>query len=402
MLDNYTISVIVFFVALAFVIWFDRKHIEHKYFIFFKRKTTRGEKFIDSVAKISPKFWIILGTIAAIIAIFVIFYGIYQLILTIQLLISKEISGPGVRLLLPYPSSNPVSGFGFIGIPFWFWIIILVIIMFPHEFFHGIIARAEKIKVKSVGVFLLAIFPGAFVDPDEKDFEKSKLRTKLRVVAAGAFANFIVAGIIFGLASYALWPSIVQPGALITSVNQTAPAGLARIPSGAVLQAINGTSINPNYFDYYASYSGLLFFTKSFTPDFVKDFSASPPVLNELSKYQPGDNVTLLVSGKLYTITLAPHPNNPNFPYMGLSLSLNTRYGGDIFSILLPLISLSILISLLVGIVNILPIYPLDGGVFVKSITDKYFPKSSLRIVSFVTGFVIFLILLTVVIPIIV
>src|SRR5438445_1019473 len=137
MLDYYLISVIVFFVILGIGIWNDRKNIEHKYFIFYKRKTERGKKFIDSAVKISPTFWRNLGTVAVIVTFIAMVYGIYQIAFTIELAASGVITQPGIKLLLPTATANPSSGFGFIGIPFWFWIIIVAVLLIPHEFFHG-------------------------------------------------------------------------------------------------------------------------------------------------------------------------------------------------------------------------------------------------------------------------
>jgi len=57
--------------------------------------------------------------------------------------------------------------------PFYFiyWIIIIAIIAISHEFFHGIFAAFNKIKIKKTGFgffpFFLPVFLAAFVESDE-------------------------------------------------------------------------------------------------------------------------------------------------------------------------------------------------------------------------------------------
>ena len=60
-----------------------------------------------------------------------------------------------------------------------FGIIALITVMVVHEFGHGIISRVEGVKIKSIGVLFLAVLPGAFVEPDEEDIQKSKRISKL-------------------------------------------------------------------------------------------------------------------------------------------------------------------------------------------------------------------------------
>jgi len=52
-----------------------------------------------------------------------------------------------VQFVLPTFEATTSAGPGYILIPFWYWIIIIASILVPHELFHGIVARAEKIKL---------------------------------------------------------------------------------------------------------------------------------------------------------------------------------------------------------------------------------------------------------------
>ena len=88
---------------------------------------------------------------------------------------------PGSPVLIPL-------GYGIIG---------LMTVLVVHEFGHGIIARTEGVKIDSIGVLLLAVLPGAFVEPNEEDVQNSKRIQKLRIYAAGSIFNLILAAISF-------------------------------------------------------------------------------------------------------------------------------------------------------------------------------------------------------------
>ena len=94
---------------------------------------------------------------------------------------------PGVAPVIPgvHVPGSPIF------VPLVPGIIALMILMVVHELSHGIVARAEKLKVKSLGILTLGIFPiGAFTEPDEEELKKTSMRKRLRVYAAGSMANF--------------------------------------------------------------------------------------------------------------------------------------------------------------------------------------------------------------------
>jgi membrane-associated protease RseP (regulator of RpoE activity) len=98
----------------------------------------------------------------------------------------------------------PIQAKGVFYVPFFYWITSIVFIMLVHEFSHGIIARAHKVKISSTGfAFLGAIIPlvpGAFVEIDESQLAKKSRFAQLSVFAAGPFAN-----IVFGLVFWAVF-----------------------------------------------------------------------------------------------------------------------------------------------------------------------------------------------------
>jgi membrane-associated protease RseP (regulator of RpoE activity) len=373
MIDIYSLSVLLFFLVLAIIIYKDRKNIDFKY-ILIMRRTKKFRNFIDRIAKISPMFWKIFGTFGVLVCFFYMIQGTFLL----------TVFQPQVQLVLPSLSPEvSVSGWS-INIPFWSWIIIIFCILVPHEFFHGIMARAEKINLKSVGLLLLAIFPGAFVEPNEKQVKKSKLMTKLRIFAAGSFANFIVSFLIFFLILYFIWPAITVPGIVILEIEPDSPADLAGLKSGMILNEVNGKEITTTYTEYLNA-----------TGYFYEEIGY--PEIGEVIKFRTKDNQNFDVKLSYKTLELINKTTNTtytvNVTYMGINYAPVYKISGSFLPDLIYILTMISFFSLAVGIINILPIYPLDGGLLVESLTDKYAKKRSKQIVRAITMFVVLILI---------
>jgi len=160
-----------------------------------------------------------------------------------------------------------------------------------------------------------------------------------------------------------------------------------------VLQKINNKNMDVSYFDFFNTYGGLMFYSTNMTVEDIKIISSGIFLRSELKNYKPGENVSLLVDGKTYKLTLDKNPTDATFPYIGINTTLNANYYSySAFTILFPLLSLCILLNYGIGMFNILPIYPLDGGLMVEAITEKAFPKYSRRIVELITMITLMLI----------
>ena len=95
-----------------------------------------------------------------------IFYGsngIYT-----NLFLGSLLQAPQVQIVLPGVDLPGQA----IYVPIVYGIIGLCTVLVVHEFGHGIIARVEGVRIKSIGLALFAVIPGAFVEPDEEDVEK--------------------------------------------------------------------------------------------------------------------------------------------------------------------------------------------------------------------------------------
>jgi regulator of sigma E protease len=64
------------------------------------------------------------------------------------------------------------------------------------------------------------------------------------------------------------------------------------------------------------------------------------------------------------------------------------------FVVLFPLLGLIASLSVLVGAFNILPLYPLDGGLIVKSLTERYFKKKNANRITMAITFILLLIII--------
>jgi membrane-associated protease RseP (regulator of RpoE activity) len=341
------------------------------------RRTQRGKQIIDKIAQASPKFWKILSTIYVLAAFFLMAYGLYMMIFAAKLIVERTLTVPSLQLVIPLPSAQPVSGPGYLLVPFWFWIVLVPFFMFPHEISHGIIARAHKIRLKSVGALLLAIIPGAFVEPDDRDVNKAKTLTKLRLFSAGSVANIAFVIIFTLIASQVVWPSIVYTGLAIVEVNQTAPAGIAGLKAGMNIESIDGTPVYVDYNDFEISYSLLLLNSQNTTANETKLLATGIAMYKILSKYKAGNAIDVMADGRHYSLTLAQNPNNFTLPYMGVTVKMNEKRPADLeFSTLLPLIWWITTVGYGVAIFNLLPIYPLDGGLIVQAVVEKIFGKN--------------------------
>jgi len=167
----------------------------------------------------------------------------YSLIWSTWLVISQYLSGghpiPMVQPIIPgvdipgAPIKVPLSA-----------LIGMVLLIIVHEFSHGIVAIREKIKLKSLGLATLGIFPiGAFAEPDEKQLEKASMKKRTRVYSAGSMANFALAAIFLIIlipSTAILTPSLANDyKTKIITVEPNSPADLAGLKPGMELYGLN-------------------------------------------------------------------------------------------------------------------------------------------------------------------
>ncbi len=363
------ISIIVFFLLISAYIIKERDEIEVYKKIIIIRRWKKGRKKIEKFAKKHERLLTYMGNLAVIVAVLASAFGIYYLLnATLQGQQAFGIVLPSVSgVQYPKPA---------IAIPFWYWIVGIFTILVVHETMHALLAAKEKVKIKNYGIILLLIFPiGAFVEPDEKKLKKLKGLAKQRILAAGSFANIILALILLAI-GYLLANSLfVESGAQIVGLVNNTPAMRTNL-SGTIIMIENYT---------------------------IKDVKS---LANVLSKLEPGQTVNIITTEGNYSVKLADKNGSA---YLGVivetKLELKEMYKPFDYVIthLMTLISWLFLLNLGVGIVNVLPIKPLDGGLmfeeFLKSKIGKKAEKIStmvsvlilaLIIANFASGYLVF------------
>ena len=151
--------------------------------IMWKTKRLRG--LISRISNFSPTFWRWYMNVGIVVAFGAMIFITWTLISSIP----SVFDTPAVSIVIPgveMPGSS-------IYIPFFYGLIALATVLIVHEFSHGIQAVNEKISIKSIGLLLFAIIPGAFVEPDEDELKEAKKSSRLRVYAAGSIANITLA-----------------------------------------------------------------------------------------------------------------------------------------------------------------------------------------------------------------
>ncbi len=369
----YTWTVILFLLAMGVYFFYDRKNFERQG-ITFLRKTQKGQKFINSQAKKHPVFWRWYSNIASVVA-YPLMLGSFVLIayLGIDFMFFAE---PGtqapVGLVLPSFTQETVIGNGFFLVPFWFWIIGIFILAVVHELAHGIIARNEKVKVKSLGFAFLGPIVAAFVEPDDEQMFRKGWKTVARIASVGAFTNFIFGILFFGAFLGLDATAYTQTGLVVTSVpggplNQT---GI----STAIITQLDNQDIT--------SFSDLRGFLENKSPgDEVKI------TLNEINSSSFD-----IKEQKEVTVTLHENEEREGDAFIGVFViqgdykiednKIVQRFGlsftnhGEVKDAkVLPgltnffrnLFFWLVLLNIFIGLANLIPAGPLDGGLIWKA-----------------------------------
>ena len=368
------VTAIVFYSIVGILIYLNRDKFEIMQKIFIVRKTKKGLNFMRSLAK-HKWFWKIFSTIAIPVAVYWALRVGQLLWLNVDGIISG-VSGAGVGVVIPgvrIPGSP-------IYIPFWQGIIAIGVLAIVHEFAHGIVAVAEGIKIKNTGFGFLAVIPLAFVEMDEKSLKKASKLSRLRMASSGAFMNicmWLIFSVILVLFFAPFLSKVtVVDGVNITGVTDELPADLAGVVEGSMVRSINGVAV-PNL--------------TSFT--------------TEIQKYSPGENLTFNTSTGVYTIATTENPQNPETPYLGVMLSQETHtaqwaldkygeFGIGAFNWFFDLVKWVAMLNFLVGIMNFLPIWALDGGMIFYDLSSYIIKKQKLRAILINLLFAFYLTLL--------
>jgi len=244
---SFLLGLAVFWVvlyALAYVFHLDKHGLEVKPG-FFMYKSKALTSFLDRVANKWRLLWKALSNIGLAFSIGLMVFAIYILVNNLFQFFFVSVSG-AVPLTLLIPGLT----IRLYWLPFFF--LAVGINFLPHELAHGIVARLKGIPILSSGILALLVFPGAFVEHDEKEFEKASILDRLRMVGVGSSTNLVVALLVTLLMAGLFIPT--PAGVLIQEVTPNGPLDKAGLRQWDVIKAINGTSIYvPENFTSYMS-----------------------------------------------------------------------------------------------------------------------------------------------------
>lgn len=291
-------------------------------------------------------------------------YGVFSFVEYSKLLIEGIVKMPGFSFMFPSVKSEMEIGPGYMLVPFWFWLIIFIAVIFPHEIFHGIISRSQDIKTKSAGILLLIVLPGAFVEYDENEVKRLKLLGKLKIISAGSFANFLVFLLIVYLTANIVWPLFVPGPVMLTDVNATGPAGKAGMIPGLIITKINGADVVATYKEYVTGVG------------YISD---------EVKNITPGDEVSIVANGTEFSFTADPNPLNKTMSYFGVSYTPVVSVDYSVFNFVIQALTLTWIVSFAVAACNMLPIYPFDGEKIIEALAEKINKKHAEKIAIFVS-----------------
>ena len=332
-------------------------------FLYFSMyKTKLGLKLMDKIAKKHPKFLKYLAYVGIIIGFLGMVFISFSLIQNIYKVITATTTIAGVALVLPLKVK------GSFYVPFFYWIISIFLIALVHEFSHGVVARAYKLKIKSSGLaflnVLVPVIPAAFVEPDEKELRKRPKMQQLSVFAAGPFSNIIFAFVVLALMGFVIAPVsnaiFNYNGILVTGFtpgNETFPAESAGITENELIIGIDNMPITT-----------------------VENFTEI------MQTKTPGESVVITTNVTDYNIILAESPDNKSIGYLGVYLTQNQeikenilqKYGKilpDVFIWFVGLFYWIYVLNLGIGLFNLAPLGPIDGGRMLQLLMHKLFKK---------------------------
>lgn len=382
------IAALLFVLILTLFLWQKRKKVQLQKAIFpilyvIMYRSSFGLKTMDKMAKKFPRTLRTLGDISVILGFIGMLLICAQLIYnTVEVIVGR--AAPGIQPVLP------IEAKGVFFVPFLYWIISIFLLAIVHEFSHGVLARTHNIPVKSSGFaflcLLLPVIPAAFVEPDEKIVQKKSNRQQLGLFAAGPISNIIFALLMFGLffAANPLLTAAFEPQGVQT-VTVQGPSQEAGLQPGDIITGINNITIT------------------------------SPQNITKIIEpLKPGDTITAEVQSKTLSITLGEHPENNTKPYLGIQVKHNLEPKQEFtqkYSTWLPpiikwasgLIFWLFMLNVGIGLFNLLPIGPLDGGRMFQLVCLKAFKNktTALKIWAYVSVFFAIIIILNIILGII-
>ena len=200
-------------------------------------KTRMGRGLIDSIAA-RRRFWKAYGTVSVIVTFAT------TIVFTLLFLVAIYLASQGRTL--PSASISEIGQPGVSPIAFVVFAVIgFGIAVLFHELVHGVLSVIAKIKVESMGILLLLVPIGAFVEPNDKELKKAPRSARLRLFSAGPATNLFVGVVVMAVLVGFVAPAATSTseGAVVTSVAPGSPAEVSGIATWSRITGVGGEPI---------------------------------------------------------------------------------------------------------------------------------------------------------------
>jgi membrane-associated protease RseP (regulator of RpoE activity) len=356
--------VIIFYTLIFLIIYLNRKKFEFQGKIIAIYRTKLGIALMEKLGKKYEELIKVIGYIAIGVGFLGMFVILFMIGFSLYLFFNGIITtGQAPVTVAPVVPGIPIPDSPF-QLPLIEGFLAIFIVVVIHEGSHGLVAVANRLKIKNTGYVQFGPIAGAFVEPDEKTLKKQSDVVQYSIFAAGPFSNILTAIVVLLLFSFVMAPlnsSMTEPyGFTFIGIQADQPAAHAGLKPGVVYNVVNNKTITNN-------------------ADFTRMVQcASPGTIF----YIANENYT-------YKLVSIPNPKEPERAYLGISCysssdgikcvdtaymkkaSVNTiKY--QIISWFADVLKLVYILSLGIGLINLLPLGPVDGG--------RMFQLSAIRI----------------------
>jgi len=346
-------------------------------------KSRVGINLMNRMALKFPRLLKFLGFASILVGFLGMGVVVYSILQSFLDVFTKPEAAAGVAPVLP------INIDGVFFVPFFYWIISIFVLAVVHEFSHGVIARVYKMPLKSTGFafigILLPLIPFAFVEPNEAAMARRSLKQQLSVLGAGAFSNILLGVVLFFLfvaAAPAISNALLEfDGVDIEGfVDGNSPLKDAGVSEGERITGFNNIQVT-----HYTNFTDALENTK------------------------PGETVRITTNVSEYSVVLGKNPDVPERGFLGvfavphseIKEEAQSRLGGFFVPVVfwfLGLWATMYILNIGVGLFNLVPIGPIDGGRMFKLVSVKFLGKGKgeklWKYVSIATALMVMMLLL--------
>jgi membrane-associated protease RseP (regulator of RpoE activity) len=383
--------VIIFYALLFLIIYLNRKKFEFQGKIIAVYRTKLGIALMEKLGKKYGELIKILGYIAIGVGFLGMFVILFMIGFSLYLFFNGLITtGQAPVTLAPVVPGIPIPDSP-LQLPLIEGFLSIFIVVVIHEGSHGIVAVANRLKIKNTGYIQFGPIAGAFVEPDEKTLTKQSDVVQYSIFAAGPFSNILTAIVALLLFSFVMAPitnSMTEPnGFTFIGIQADQPAAHAGLKPGVVYNTVNNKTITNN-------------------ADFVRMIQCAVP---GTIFYIANENYT-------YKLVSIPNPNEPERAYLGISCysssdsikCVDTAYSKKpsvnsikyaIVTWFADVLKLVYILSLGVGLINLLPLGPVDGGRMFQLSAVRIFGKDKGTSIWGKISIILLIILLVLLLP---